>query len=75
MQSLISNGCVEKILFICCTYKEQYKVYQQHPRNGITYKKSHKWIDVDFRKIQKKYRQNWITVDGEKCDTKFDCRL
>jgi hypothetical protein len=25
------------ILFICCTYKEQYKVYKQHPRNGITY--------------------------------------
>jgi hypothetical protein len=36
MQSLISNGCV-KILFICCTYKEQYKAYKQHPANGITY--------------------------------------
>jgi hypothetical protein len=51
MQSLISNGCVKKILFIFCTYKEQYKVYKQHPRNGITYEKCHKWIDVDFRKI------------------------
>jgi hypothetical protein len=33
MQSFISNGCVKQILFICCTYKEQYKVYKQHPRN------------------------------------------
>jgi hypothetical protein len=27
----------KKILFIYCTYKKQYKVYKQHPRNGITY--------------------------------------
>jgi hypothetical protein len=39
MQSWISNGSVKKILFICCTYKEQYKVYKQHPRNGSTYGK------------------------------------
>jgi hypothetical protein len=39
MQSLISNGCVKNILFICCTYKEQYKVYKQHPTNVITYEK------------------------------------
>jgi hypothetical protein len=68
MQTLISNGCV-KILFICCTYKEQYKVYKQHPRKGITYEKCYKWIDVDFKKIQKQILSNldyiWITVDGE----------
>jgi hypothetical protein len=27
------------MLFICCAYKEQYKVYKQHPRDGITYEK------------------------------------
>jgi hypothetical protein len=58
MQSLVSNGCVKKYYFICCTYKEQYKVYKQHPRNGITYEKCHKWIDVDFRKIQKQISSN-----------------
>jgi hypothetical protein len=58
MQSLISNGCVNKILLICCTYKEQYKVYKQQPRNGITYEKCRKWIDVDFRKIQKQISSN-----------------
>jgi hypothetical protein len=26
-------------------------------------------------KIRNKYHQIWITVDGEKRDTKFDCRL
>jgi hypothetical protein len=39
MQSFISNGCVKQIIFIGCTYKEQYKVYKQHLRNGITYQK------------------------------------
>jgi hypothetical protein len=39
MQSFISNGCVKQILFLCCTYNEQYKVYEQPPRNGITYEK------------------------------------
>jgi hypothetical protein len=53
MQGFISNGCVKQILFICCTYKEQYKEYKQQPRNGITYEKCYKWIDVDFRKNQK----------------------
>jgi hypothetical protein len=48
----------KKISFICCTYKEQYKVYTQHLRNGITYEKCHKWIDVDFRKIQKQISSN-----------------
>jgi hypothetical protein len=56
--SFISNGCVKQILFICCTYKSQYKVYKQYPRNGITYEKCHKWIDVDFRKIQKQISLN-----------------
>jgi hypothetical protein len=28
-----------------------------------------------LEKLRKKYHQIWITVDGEKCDTKFDCRL
>jgi hypothetical protein len=58
MQSFISNGCVKQILFICCTYKEQYKVYKQHLGNGITYEKIHKRIDVDFRKIQKHISSN-----------------
>jgi hypothetical protein len=39
MQNFISNGCVKQILFLCCTYKEQYKVYKQHSGNGITYEK------------------------------------
>jgi hypothetical protein len=28
-----------------------------------------------LEKIRKKYHQIWITVDGEKRDTKFDCAL
>jgi hypothetical protein len=28
-----------------------------------------------LEKFRKKYHQIWITVDGEKHDTKFDCRL
>jgi hypothetical protein len=28
-----------------------------------------------LEKFRNKYHQIWITVDGEKCDTKFDCRL
>jgi hypothetical protein len=35
----------------------------------------HKRIDVDFRKFRNKYHQIWITVDGEKRDTKFDYRI
>jgi hypothetical protein len=28
-----------------------------------------------LEKFRNKYYQIWITVDGEKHDTKFDCRL
>jgi hypothetical protein len=28
-----------------------------------------------LEKFRNKYLQIWITVDGEKRDTKFDCRL
>jgi hypothetical protein len=28
-----------------------------------------------LEKIGNKYHQIWITIDGETCDTKFDCRL
>jgi hypothetical protein len=28
-----------------------------------------------LEKVRNKYYQIWITVDGEKRDTKFDCRL
>jgi uncharacterized OsmC-like protein len=28
-----------------------------------------------LEKFRNKYHQIWITVDGEKSDTKFDCRL
>jgi hypothetical protein len=28
-----------------------------------------------LEKTRNKYHQIWITVDGEKHDTKFDCRL
>jgi hypothetical protein len=28
-----------------------------------------------LEKFRNKYHQIWITIDGEKCDTKFDCRL
>jgi hypothetical protein len=28
-----------------------------------------------LEKLRNKYHQIWITVDGEKCDTKFDYRL
>jgi hypothetical protein len=28
-----------------------------------------------LEKFRNKYQQIWIMVDGEKCDTKFDCRL
>jgi hypothetical protein len=37
MQRFINNGCVKQILFRCCTYKEQDKVYKQNPKKGITY--------------------------------------
>jgi hypothetical protein len=50
-------------------------VYKQHPRNGITYKKCHKWIDVDFRKIQKQISSNLDYCLRRKRDAKFDCRL
>jgi hypothetical protein len=30
---------------------------------------------LSLEKIRNKYHQIWITVDGEKCDTKFACRL
>jgi hypothetical protein len=30
---------------------------------------------LNFEKLKNKYHQIWITVDGEKRDTKFDCRL
>jgi hypothetical protein len=30
---------------------------------------------LNFEKFKNKYHQIWITVDGEKRDTKFDCRL
>jgi hypothetical protein len=33
-------------------------MYKQHLRNGITYEKCHKWIDVDFTKIQKQISSN-----------------
>jgi hypothetical protein len=75
MQSLTSIGCVKKIFFICCTYKEQYKVYKHYPRNGIPYEKCHKSIDVDFRKIQKQISSNLDYGWRRKRDTKFDCRL
>jgi hypothetical protein len=28
-----------------------------------------------LEKFKNKYHQIWITVDGEICDTKFDCKL
>jgi hypothetical protein len=28
-----------------------------------------------LEKFKNKYHQIWITIDGEKRDTKFDCRL
>jgi hypothetical protein len=28
-----------------------------------------------LERIRNKYHQIWITIDGEKRDTKFDCRL
>jgi hypothetical protein len=28
-----------------------------------------------IEKFRNKYHQIWITVDEEKCDTKFDCKL
>jgi hypothetical protein len=28
-----------------------------------------------LEKFRNNYHQIWITVDGEKCDTKFECRL
>jgi hypothetical protein len=28
-----------------------------------------------LEKFRNKYHQIWITIDGEKRDTKFDCRL
>jgi hypothetical protein len=48
-------------------------VYEQHPRNEIIYKKCHKWINVDLENSETNIIS--ITVDGEKRDTNFDCRL
>jgi hypothetical protein len=50
-------------------------MYKQHSRNGITYEKCHKWIDVDFRKNQKQISSNLDYNDEEIRDRKFDCRL
>jgi hypothetical protein len=30
---------------------------------------------LNLEKFRNKYHQIWIIVDGEKSDTKFDCRL
>jgi hypothetical protein len=38
-------------------------------------KKCHKWIDVDFRKVQKQISSNLDYGWRWKHDTKFDCRL
>jgi hypothetical protein len=38
-------------------------------------KKCHNEKMLILEKIRNKYHQIWITVDGEICDTKFDCRL
>jgi hypothetical protein len=50
-------------------------VYKQHPRKGITYEKCYKWIDADFKKIQKQISSNLDYGWRRKRDTKFDCRL
>jgi hypothetical protein len=57
MQSFISNGCVKQLLFICCTYKEQYKVYKQHPKNGITYENVINEYMLILEKFRNKYHQ------------------
>jgi hypothetical protein len=38
-------------------------------------KKYHKRIDEILEKFRNKYHQIWITIDGEICNTKLDCRL
>jgi hypothetical protein len=35
MQSFITNGCVQQILFVCCTYKEQNNAYKHYSTNEI----------------------------------------
>jgi hypothetical protein len=32
-------------------------------------------INEEILILENKYHQIWIMIDGEKCDTKFDCRL
>jgi hypothetical protein len=65
---------------------KKYYLYVGLTRNNIRYikniqemelhtKKSHKWIDVDFRKIQKQMSSNLDYGWRTKRDTKFDCRL
>jgi hypothetical protein len=74
MQSLFSNGCV-KILFICCTYKEQNRRINNIQEMKLHTKNVINELMLILEKFRNKYHQIWIMVDGEKSDTKFDCRL
>jgi hypothetical protein len=75
MQSLISNGCVKKYYLYFVLIRNNIRCINNTQEMELHTKKCHKWIDVDFWKIRNKYHQSWITVDGDKRDTKFDCKL
>jgi hypothetical protein len=55
MQSFISKGCIKQILFLCCTYKGQYKVCKQHPGMELHMRKCHKCIELILEKFINKY--------------------
>jgi hypothetical protein len=58
MQSLISNGCVEKYYLYVVLIRNNIRCINNIQEMELYKKKCHKWIDVDFRKIQKQISSN-----------------
>jgi hypothetical protein len=53
MQSLISNGCVKQYYLYVVLIRNNIRCINNIQEMELHTKKCHKWIDVDFRKIQK----------------------
>jgi hypothetical protein len=58
MQSLISNGCVKKYYLYVVLIKNNIRCINNIQEIELHTKKCHKWIDVEFRKIQKQISLN-----------------
>jgi hypothetical protein len=62
MQSLISNGCVRQILFICCTYKEQMsrRWFYKNSKTNI--------IKFGLRLMEKMWYKIWLQIKRGKAN-------